>query len=183
MTLPDAGESRLKQDRARKTRQDIMLAAAKAFDQLGYTAARLDDIGRDARVTKGALYFHFPSKAELAKAVVAAHFTRWVGVRDAVLAHDLDPLTTIVALSFAVGRNYRSSVIARAGVRLGNEYQVIDIDLPRPFVGWIGQLRELLEQAQAQELVRESLDCDATANAIVASYFGMQEVSSRLTDT
>jgi AcrR family transcriptional regulator len=182
VTLSDTGESRLKQERARKTRQDIMLAAASAFERLGYTAARLDDIGRDAQVTKGALYFHFPSKAELAKAVVATHFSRWSEIRDGITAQELDPLTTVVALSFGVARNYRSSVIARAGVRLGNEYRVIDIDLPRPFVGWIAQLGDLLKEAQSENLVRETLDCEAAANAIVASYFGMQEVSARLTD-
>jgi AcrR family transcriptional regulator len=176
------GESRLKQDRARKTRQDIMLAAAKLFERVGYTAARLDDIGRDAEVTKGALYFHFASKAELAKAIVSAHFARWAVLREETFALGLDPLTTVVALSFAVARNYRTNVIARAGVRLGNEYLVIDADLPRPFVGWIAQLATLLEEAKAQELVRDSLDCQAAANVIVASYFGVQEVSARLSE-
>jgi AcrR family transcriptional regulator len=180
--LSDDGESRLKQERARRTRQDILTSAAKAFERVGYTAARLDDIGRDADVTKGALYFHFSSKADLARAVVMAHFARWPVIREEIVALQLDPLTTVVALSFAVARNYRENVMARAGVRLGNEYQVIDTELPRPFVGWIAQLTEALEQAQAQGLIRSSLGCEATARVIVASYFGVQEVSARLTD-
>jgi AcrR family transcriptional regulator len=169
-----------KQERARRTREQILAAAARAFEELGYTAARLDDIAGDAQVTKGALYFHFQSKAELARAVLDAHHARWDEIAREVAAGGADPLTTVVALSFAVGANFRTSQVARAGVRLGNEYRVIDAELPRPFVGWIARLTTLLEAAQAEGSVRPEVDCAAAARAIVAAYFGIQEMASRL---
>jgi len=175
------GPSQLKQERARRTREVILLAAARAIERVGYTGARLDDIGRDAQVTKGALYFHFRSKADLARALMDAHHERWREVVRRVSAYELDPLTTVVALSFAVARNYRTSEIARAGVRLGNEYQLIDAELPTPFVGWIERIAELLRAAQAQGLLGPGVDGDAAAAGIVASYFGIQEMSARLT--
>lgn len=41
------------------------------FSRAGYAAARLEDIAREAGVTRGALYWHFASKADLYTALVA----------------------------------------------------------------------------------------------------------------
>ncbi len=59
------------QERAIRTRQNIMLAAATVFNERGYKAATIADILTTAGVTKGALYFHFPSKDDLAQEVLA----------------------------------------------------------------------------------------------------------------
>jgi AcrR family transcriptional regulator len=182
--VPNAtgGDSDPKQDRARQTRHDVLQAAARTFARVGYPAARLDDICQEADVTKGALYFHFRSKAELARAVVTAHFARWMQTREDVEKLALDPLTHVVALSFAVASSYRDDVMHRAGVRLVKEYKLIEIEVPRPFVGWIGELAAHLARAKGEGLVRENLDCDAAANSIVASFFGTQEIADQLPD-
>jgi AcrR family transcriptional regulator len=176
-TLPPAQP---KQDRAKRTREQILAAAARVFERQGYAATRLEDIGADAQVTKGALYFHFRSKADLARAVMDAHHARWGEIVREVASRGADPLTTVVALSFAVAANFRTNEIARAGVRLGNEYRLIDAELPTPFVGWVARLTELIERAQAEALVTAGLDCGAAARAVVAGYFGLQEMSARL---
>ena len=59
-----------RQERAVRTRQAVLEAAAKVFAEHGYTAATVVDILRTAGVTKGALYFHFASKEELARGVL-----------------------------------------------------------------------------------------------------------------
>lgn len=169
-----------KQERARRTREQILAAAAATFEEVGYAAARLDDIARDAQVTKGALYFHFRSKADLARAVLDAHHARWDEIVREVTSRGSDPLTAIVALSFAIATNYRTNQVARAGVRLGNEYRLIDAELPRPFVGWVARLAELLHAAEAEGLLAAGVDGEAAARAIVAAYFGLQEMSARL---
>jgi len=53
------------QEEAAKTRQDLLDAALQVFSQQGYQAARLQDIAKAAGVTRGAIYHHFGSKAEL----------------------------------------------------------------------------------------------------------------------
>ncbi|MBO0915572.1 A-factor receptor protein [Streptomyces sp. ADI92-24] len=52
------------------TRRDILRAAARVFDAKGYSLARMDDVMVETGLTKGAVYFHFRSKADLARAVV-----------------------------------------------------------------------------------------------------------------
>ncbi|MEV6183872.1 helix-turn-helix domain-containing protein, partial [Streptomyces sp. NPDC052015] len=59
-----------RQERAIRTRQTILVAAAEVFDEVGYEAATISDVLKRSGVTKGALYFHFTSKQELAQAVL-----------------------------------------------------------------------------------------------------------------
>ena len=58
------------QDRARLTRDRIILGAAVTFCRVGYQAATIDDIATEAAVTKGAIYFHFTSKEHVVSASV-----------------------------------------------------------------------------------------------------------------
>ena len=55
---------RIKEE-ADKTRQTILDAALTVFSSKGYHPARLQDIAESAGVTRGAIYHHFGSKADL----------------------------------------------------------------------------------------------------------------------
>ncbi len=52
-------------DEAAVTRSAVLKAALAVFSSKGYAAATLDDIAKAARVTRGAIYWHFNSKADL----------------------------------------------------------------------------------------------------------------------
>ena len=54
---------------AARTRQDLIDGALRCFDSQGIAGTTLDDIARSARVTKGALYWHFTGKAEILRAI------------------------------------------------------------------------------------------------------------------
>ena len=49
---------------------ELLAAALELFVERGYAATRLDDVARQAGVSKGTVYLYFPSKEELFKAVV-----------------------------------------------------------------------------------------------------------------
>jgi TetR/AcrR family fatty acid metabolism transcriptional regulator len=55
---------------AEVTRGRILAAAEEVLAQRGYDAANLDEIARRSGASKGAIYFHFPSKEELALRLV-----------------------------------------------------------------------------------------------------------------
>ncbi|ARE72656.1 MULTISPECIES: ScbR family autoregulator-binding transcription factor [Streptomyces] len=57
------------QERSERTRRRLVHAGAEMFHRNGYANATLGEIAAAAGVTKGALYFHFASKDELAEAV------------------------------------------------------------------------------------------------------------------
>ncbi|MEU6893028.1 TetR/AcrR family transcriptional regulator [Streptomyces sp. NPDC046557] len=60
----------VKQERAVRTRNTAVQAAASEFYRAGYGGTSLKAISRAAGISMGAITFHFDSKAELAEAVV-----------------------------------------------------------------------------------------------------------------
>ncbi|WP_043266650.1 TetR/AcrR family transcriptional regulator [Streptomyces sp. CT34] len=109
------------QHRAIQSRQALIRSAAETFLEKGVPAAGMVEISRRARLSKGALYFHFTSKDDLTLAV-----------RDAALAtlREIEEgfLRSPKPLSFAVrdfaaelfGR-VQSDAVLRAGLRLRPE--------------------------------------------------------------
>ncbi|GAA0385705.1 TetR/AcrR family transcriptional regulator [Streptomyces luteireticuli] len=60
----------VKQERAARTRNSLVQAAASEFSRAGYDGTSLKTISKAAGMSMGAVTFHFASKAELAEAVV-----------------------------------------------------------------------------------------------------------------
>lgn len=58
-----------KQERGEATRESLVEAARRLFGEKGFNSTSLDEIVKEAGVTKGALYHHFSDKEELFKAV------------------------------------------------------------------------------------------------------------------
>jgi AcrR family transcriptional regulator len=56
-----------------ETRQRVLDAAARVFAKNGYDGARVAQIAKAAGLSVGAIYNHYPSKAELLAAVVERH--------------------------------------------------------------------------------------------------------------
>lgn len=52
-------------EEAANTRERLLEAALASFHRNGYAATTLDDIARQAEITRGAIQWHFGSKAEL----------------------------------------------------------------------------------------------------------------------
>ncbi|MCG5218013.1 TetR/AcrR family transcriptional regulator [Streptosporangium sp. KLBMP 9127] len=80
-----------------RTRRTLLHESRRLFATQGYAAVGLSEIVRAAGVTKGALYHHFESKAELFRAVLA-EIQQEVGERVAAAADaEHDPWTQLVA--------------------------------------------------------------------------------------
>jgi AcrR family transcriptional regulator len=67
---------------AGSTKQRILGIARELFAQQGYTGTSIADIARELGTTTAALYYHFPSKADILRALLAeplAAYTRILG--------------------------------------------------------------------------------------------------------
>lgn len=63
-------------EEAAVTREKLLKAGLAVFSRLGYSATTLEDVAREAGVTRGAIYWHFGSKAELYKALADTYSNR-----------------------------------------------------------------------------------------------------------
>ena len=55
----------IKQERAARTRVEIMDASIRLFARRGYLATTMSELAKAIKMTPGALYWHFPTKEEL----------------------------------------------------------------------------------------------------------------------
>jgi AcrR family transcriptional regulator len=65
--------SGIRERRAERTRDEILRAGLKVFADKGFRAATMDDIALELDATKGLLYYHFKTKDEILKAVLASN--------------------------------------------------------------------------------------------------------------
>ena len=63
-------------EEAAVTRENLLQAGLVVFGRKGYDAATLEDVAREAGVTRGAIYWHFGSKTELFNALMEKYSSR-----------------------------------------------------------------------------------------------------------
>lgn len=169
-----------KQERAQLTRARILTAAAEIFAEQGYARSSLADVAKRVGMTKGAVYFHFKDKDDLAIAIVETFYSRWPVVLQEVHSLNLDAVSAVTELLDRTAVAFRTDVMVQAAVRLQSERSLIDASLPRPYQDWIDRVAVLLADGQKKGEVRDGLSADALANVVIASFFGMQHISDVL---
>jgi AcrR family transcriptional regulator len=110
----------ISQARAEVTRQVIIDAGVEVVDEAGYSAASLTEVIDRAGVTKGAFYYHFPTKTHMGLAIVAESDR---AIKDAVRAvWDSSPAVTdlenLVRSAFVIADRARSDRKIRVGIQL-----------------------------------------------------------------
>ncbi|WP_427135159.1 ScbR family autoregulator-binding transcription factor [Pseudarthrobacter sp. S9] len=169
------------QDRAKATRRAIIAGAAAVFEEQGYGNASLTQIAEGARVTKGALYFHFRSKEELAKAVIEEQHRIVLQDGDRIMSQDRSALARMILMCRAFGLQLVQEPTVRAGIRLTFEATAFGGPVRKPYEDWIATMEQLVRQGQHEAQIRASVDPEALARYVVASFTGVQMVSEVLT--
>lgn len=93
-----------RQLRAEQTRAAIIAAAADLFDRQGYESTSLSDIVEHAQVTKGALYFHFAAKQELAHAILELQSRTLRRMAADMDSRGLSHLEALIRTTFGIAR-------------------------------------------------------------------------------
>jgi AcrR family transcriptional regulator len=172
-----AAPRELKQERAGRTRRQLLDAAATAFAAKGFPAVTLQDIADLAEVTKGAVYFHFTNKEAVAVAVTEEFYTQLPAIGESVTARQLPPLDAVAELLLQTAVALRDNPVMQAGARLQIERNLVDADLLTPFSEFTQLITELLAQAQDEGTLRPPADIASMARVIVAAFFGSQHIS------
>jgi len=163
----------VKQERAERTRETIIRAAASIFEQDGFAAAQLSGIVRQATVTKGALYFHFASKRELARAVVgeaAGTLQILLGEARRHRGGQL-PLQILIDLSHTVAGRLTADPVLRAGLRLGTDADLFP-EHGELIVDWGALVDELLRKPTGE--LAEHVQSSAWFSPLAAVLTGLE---------
>lgn len=164
-----------------QTRQALLEAASLEFEANGYAATVLSDISDRLGMTKGTVYFHFPTKALLAKAVSAT----WTEMWDAEIARSRDrglSLDELESLMIRIAERFQSDSLMRATIRLVRERELIEEELPRPFDAWLEVTKEALQASRESGVLRDDIDVDAAAWQVLANLVGIQMLMQDLND-
>lgn len=167
-------------ERGETTRRHILEVAARAFAEKGYAGASLNDLIREADLTKGAFYFHFPSKEALAIAVLRHKQEQWASrVLSATLQHTtaIDRMNAMVEELIDVHENDPTGqAISRICQELAEDPELIPQLAPQ-FSAWVDMTASLFAQAQEEGTVRPDLDPHAMGEVAVAAFLGMELMS------
>lgn len=163
------------QERARRTRAAIIRSAAVEFGKSGYTAASLNRILEGSHATKGAMYFHFDSKEDLARAVLEVANEHYAATVERWRARaELEPLDIMHGMIDEVALRLEHDIITQAEFRL-----VIEPDFYREARAGGGRIvgratRELAVRAIDRKQLRLEADPDRFARTLSAALAGQR---------
>ncbi|MGA5068986.1 ScbR family autoregulator-binding transcription factor [Streptomyces exfoliatus] len=161
------------QERAIRTRKCILEAAAAIFDKRGYESTTIAEVLERAEVTKGALYFHFPSKEDLARGVLDAAVTT-DGVRPQALKLQ-EMIDTLLLLAYRLPREPMLSAALRLAIDLESRRK-----LGTAWPEWIVLLTGMLADAKVRGEVLQHVDEAYVARMIVCTWTGVRVVTEGL---
>ena len=113
---------------AADTRQRILTIAADLFARQGYTGTTIADIARELGTTTAALYYHFPSKADILGGLLAEPLVAYTRIIESLDSNQPEPEELLGAfIDLAVDSRALAGMIDRDPAILA----MIDERLPR----------------------------------------------------
>ncbi|MFE9256583.1 ScbR family autoregulator-binding transcription factor [Streptomyces sp. NPDC006879] len=164
--------SQARQERAVRTREKIIRAAAEVFDESGFHGASMNKIIRRAGATMGSMYFHFSSKEELARTVMNEQ------AADLEFLPGEAGLQRLMDMCMQVADMMRTNVLFRAGVRIAVEQGEFGMRDATPYELWMESFREQLEAAEKRGELLPGADPAGFARVLVGAYSGTQLLSN-----
>jgi TetR/AcrR family transcriptional regulator, transcriptional repressor for nem operon len=160
-----------------RTRARLLSAAFREMHRAGFRSADLNAILAAARVTKGALYYHFDSKEALGYAVVDEVIAsnlhqKWV----LPLRNAKDPLQTLVRI--IQSESLKREDVARGCPLLNLSYEMSGLDegfrkrTARVYQDWHNAMAEALREGQKRGVVRSDIDANEMAMFLMAAWEG-----------
>lgn len=171
----------VQQERARMTREKILLGAADVIKRVGYANATLGDILETAGVTKGALYFHFESKEDIAHALVEEQHRTTVEAATQILETDASGVELMMRLCMDLAIRLVDDPVVRAGIRLTTDSSTFATPLQDPYRDWIATFEQLAKRADLEGETNGRVEPEMLARVIIPSFTGIQLVSETFT--
>ncbi|MEV0947060.1 ScbR family autoregulator-binding transcription factor [Rhodococcus sp. NPDC049939] len=171
----------VQQARAAATKRQIVRGAAAMFEKSGFEGARLGNIVESAGITKGALYFHFRSKEDLARFIIGEQHRISIASVEAIGREQAPAIEQIVMLCHELVRQIANDPIVRAGIRITLELSIDDQGPADPYLDWIDSCELLTAKAVEEGDLRRDIDPARFARFVIGAFTGLDTVSQVLT--
>ncbi len=163
------------------TRALLLQIAAEVFAERGYAETTMAQLIARSGLTKGAFYFHFSSKEQLALAVIEAKQRQWIdSVVQAISAEPraFDRLRAVALALVKVHRDdpsaFSVSRLTRDLARVAGVSSVVRDHMRT----WVGLVAGLIRQAQADGDLPGTVDADDLAAVLVATTDGLKDLGA-----
>jgi AcrR family transcriptional regulator len=161
------------------TRAFLLQVAAEVFAERGYVETTMAELIARSGLTKGAFYFHFSSKDQLALAVIDEKQRQRVETVQTAISAESRAVEKFRAIPLALVRLHRDDPSAFSVSRLTRDLaHVPDVtDTLRDHMRvWLGLLAGLIGQAQADGDLPRTIDARDLAAVLVAATDGLKDL-------
>ncbi|MCJ0891036.1 TetR/AcrR family transcriptional regulator [Rhodococcus sp. ARC_M12] len=167
----------VRQARAEITRDTVLAGAANVFLRLGYANASLSEIISQSQVTKGALYFHFGSKEELARAVIDEGNSRLITACQQFNDGRIPALEAAIGISYIVVDLSVSDPMVSAMLRLSHQIGDYRGTEGNVMAGWSESFDKLAAKAIAQGDIDPNSDPKTIGSLVLEILTGVHMVA------
>ena len=171
-----------------ETKRTLLASAVKLMRKKGYEATSVDDICREAKLTKGSFFHHFKDKEELALAALDS-FCNCQGAEMSRRKGEKDPLARLDGLIDKIIR-MGASPDAMDGCLIGNFAQEVSEthpDLRTACAGKFGDLartiKKELDEAKKMYTPKAGVDTESLAYHFISVLQGSHVVAKATRDT
>jgi AcrR family transcriptional regulator len=163
--------------RSEDTRSKILHTALELFSKNGYDATGVAEICKRAKVSKGAFYYHFPSKQDLFLALMAD----WLGALDVHLqtasAAAQDVPQAIENMAIASGEVFDAlqdgfPILLEFWTQAKRQPEIWD-KVSEPYREFLSILANVIQSGKDQKAFRKDLDPELTARFLTAIVMGL----------
>jgi len=161
------------QSKGEQTRERILAEASRLFQQRGFNATSLSDLLAATGLKKGALYFHFASKDEIALAVLERARQELAAFLQSALSGPTPAACLQAFFERMLGWQQEQGfvggcIFGNTALEMGDADERFARLVDGVFEDWIARLQEVLAAAQQAGEVRRDLAAESLARHMVA---------------
>lgn len=167
------------------TRAFLLQTAAEVFAERGYAETTMAELIARSGLTKGAFYFHFSSKEDLALAVIDEKQRQWIAAVHATIDDERSAIDQLRAVALALVHLHHDDPSAFSVSRLTRDLAgapAISGVVRDHTRTWVGLLANLIGRAQADKDLPTEIDAHDLAALLVAATDGLKDLGA-LIDT
>ncbi|MEU7907102.1 TetR family transcriptional regulator [Actinoplanes sp. NPDC049118] len=165
------------------TRAHLLRTAAAIFAERGYAATTQGDLIAASGLTKGAFYFYFRSKADLALTVLREQKGRWLTeVGERVLAEPTaaGQLRALVpAMLDLISREPAAWSVTRLTRELSADPELA-VEVSKVPAEWVAFIADVVRRGQADGDLRGGLRPEVVASVLIGAFDGLKDLTGVL---